>query len=270
MALVQQILYGSMFFIGMGLLATLLLPLERAFPRISAHDPIWRRIRVILVMALCGVAAIQLWQFWLQESAISAFLRIRLFSLSKMDIPDWLLVVASLLILDFANWLFHWLSHKVKPLWRIHAVHHADEHVTAFSVLLHHPLESLAVAFFLMLFAVTLGIPVILYFAYGVTVALHSTLVHADIAVPQWLDRVLRWLLVTPDVHRIHHSQDMREGNSNFGSVLTIWDRMFGTYVAEPAEAPDKLSMGLPPGERPDGFTARSLLLLPFRRRRRA
>ena len=96
---------------------------------------------------------------------------------------------------------------------------------------------------------------------------IHGVLSHADIRIPASIDRVLRLVLVTPDSHRTHHSIDMREGNSNFGIVLTVWDRLFGTYVDQPKTGVSELMMGLPPSESPKGFTVSALFLHPFQRR---
>jgi sterol desaturase/sphingolipid hydroxylase (fatty acid hydroxylase superfamily) len=92
---------------------------------------------------------------------------------------------------------------------------------------------------------------------------------HADIALPRRLDRWLRWIIVTPDLHRTHHSCDMREGNSNFGQVFTIWDRLFGTYLDRPALPESQLRMGLPEASRPTRFGSVTLLAYPFQRRKR-
>lgn len=267
MSIWQQVAFGSVFFAVTVASAIALLPFERLFPRIVLRHPLGRRVLAIGTIGLCGLAATLFMQLWGQQDFIAFILRFRLFSLSKLAIPDWLLIIAAFLLLDIASYVAHWLSHRISFLWRIHSVHHADEHVTAVSGLLHHPLENIFVAFFLLTFAVVVGIPVLLFFAYGLVSALHAALSHADVALPKKLDRLLRLAVVTPDVHRIHHSQNMREGNSNFGTLFTVWDRLFGTYVDQPKQSPEKLSMGLPPAERPASFGTAALLLHPFRSR---
>jgi sterol desaturase/sphingolipid hydroxylase (fatty acid hydroxylase superfamily) len=138
--------------------------------------------------------------------------------------------------------------------------------VTAFSALLHHPFEQIYSALFITGFAVVLGVPVLILVYYGLVLAVHAVFSHANLVLPSWLDRFVRLAFVTPDVHRTHHSQDMSEGNSNFGAVLTLWDRLFGTYVDQPREALADLSMGLPANGKPARFSAKELLLLPLRR----
>ena len=137
------------------------------------------------------------------------------------------------------------------------------------SGLLHHPLETLLSAVFLLFFTVVLGIPVLVFVIYGACIGVHSAITHADVALPRRFDWALRWLIVTPDVHRTHHSIQQREGNSNFGQVFTIWDRLFGTYVDRPAAAEAMLIMGLPDSEKPRAFSVAGLLLHPFLWRRR-
>ncbi len=248
------------------MVVALLWPFERLVPRLLTKKTSLRRTVAIAMVALVGLVVGQAYAWWGQQSLISAFVKLKVFSLSKAPLPDWLLVVLSMLLLDFLYFLAHLISHHVQPLWRVHKIHHADEHVTAFSSILHHPLESLYVALFVTGFAVILGLPVLVYVYFGIALAVHAVFSHADIALPRALDRRLRWVLVTPDVHRTHHSQDMAEGNSNFGAMFTLWDRLFGTYTDQTKVPAGQLSMGLPALGRPAVFNARELLLLPFRR----
>ncbi len=192
--------------------------------------------------------------------------RLKIFSLSKLAVPDWVLIVLALLLLDFLYYLAHVLAHYLPPLWRLHKIHHADEHVTAFSGLLHHPFENIYSVLFITGFAVVLGVPVLILVYYGLLLAMHAVFSHADVVLPSWLDRFVRLAVVTPDVHRTHHSRDMVEGNSNFGAVLTLWDRLFGTYVNQPREPLEELTMGLPTQSKPARFSAWELFTLPLRR----
>jgi sterol desaturase/sphingolipid hydroxylase (fatty acid hydroxylase superfamily) len=251
------------------LTALLLLPLERWFPRILNRNAQGGRFVPIFAVALAALCASLFIQFYLQPSLVSFFLGLKFISIAKLPLDATLVFAASFLLLDFISYLQHVVSHYVTLFWRVHAVHHADEHVTAVSGLLHHPLEILLSAVFLLFFTVVLGIPVLVFVIYGACMAVHSALIHADVALPRRLDRALRWLIVTPDVHRTHHSIQRREGNSNFGQMFTVWDRLFGTYVDRPAATEAMLVMGLPDGEKPIAFSVAGLLLHPFQRRRR-
>ncbi len=252
------------------LLAVLLLwPLERWFPRISNRNVQGGRFVAILAVALATLCASLLIQFYLQASLVSLFLGLKFISIAKLPLDATLVFIASFLLLDFISYLQHVVSHHVSLLWRVHAVHHADEHVTAVSGLLHHPLEVLLSAVFLLFFTVVLGIPVLVFVIYGACMAVHSAITHADVVLPRGLDRALRWLIVTPDVHRTHHSIQLREGNSNFGQMFTLWDRLFGTYVDRPAATEAMLVMGLSESEKPSAFSVAGLLLHPFQWRKR-
>jgi sterol desaturase/sphingolipid hydroxylase (fatty acid hydroxylase superfamily) len=153
------------------------------------------------------------------------------------------------------------------PFWRIHSVHHSDENVTAVSSLLQHPLGVLLSGGIHLFFAVLLGLPLLVFIIYGFFAVVHGVFTHADIRLPGRLDEMLRKIIVTPDLHRTHHSIDMQEGNSNFGVVFTFWDRLFGTYVKQPKTGVPDLVMGLPSSESPRRFTPAGLFLHPFRRR---
>ena len=243
---------------------------ELGFPRMKAR-PDWREhLPPILGFAALTLATTIVLQYGVQEHLLRAFVPLRVFNLGRLPLPDWMIFLISFLLVDLLNYVFHRLSHAIPVLWRLHAIHHSDEHVTAVTGQLHHPLEVVANYVFLLFLYVVLGVPVVVAIIYGLVYAVHNAFSHADVALPQGLDRWLRWIVVTPDLHRTHHSSDMREGNSNFGQVFTIWDRLFGTYVDRPALPEAELRMGLPDDARPAGFRASSLLVYPFTRRRRA
>lgn len=242
-------------------------PFEKLFPRIQARAKAAGRLRTVAAIALLAVATSYFASAHLKADMISFFLQLKLFSIAKLQMPPTAVFIASFLFLDFLVFALHWLSHKVSFLWRIHAIHHSDEHVTALSGLLHHPLEMLISFTFVLFFAVVLGVPVLVLMIYPLIAAAHNAFSHADIALPRWIDRPLRWLIVTPDVHRTHHSVRMDEGNSNFGQIFTIWDRLFGTYCDRPSLPEASLVMGLPASEKPRSFNVQNLLALPFTRR---
>lgn len=264
-----QILWAMGYWLITLLAVLLLWPLERWFPRILNRNVKRGRFVAIFTVALATLCASLFIQFYLQASLVSLFLGLKFVSIAKLPLDATLVFAASFLLLDFLSYLLHVVSHHVTLFWRVHAVHHADEHVTAVSGLLHHPLEILLSAVFLLFFTVVFGIPVLVFVIYGACMAVHNAITHADVALPRGLDRALRWLIVTPDVHRTHHSIHLREGNSNFGQMFTIWDRLFGTYVDRPAATEALLVMGLPDSEKPSAFSVSGLLLHPFLRRRR-
>jgi sterol desaturase/sphingolipid hydroxylase (fatty acid hydroxylase superfamily) len=244
-----------------------LAPLEYFFPRVSGRPSIKGRLVAILGIGAAGLLTLSLLNGQLQPWLVPMFLQFKLMSFSKLELPSPILFVLGFLLIDLMQYTMHLVSHKVTLLWRMHAIHHADEHVTAASSLLHHPLEIITIYGIILCLYVILGMPILIIAAYGLANAFHSVFCHANIALPAKLDTALRLAIVTPDMHRTHHSIRMDEGNSNFGQIFTIWDRLFGTYVAHPTTGEAALVMGLPDGERPKSFSLAGLLLLPFARR---
>ena len=131
-------------------------------------------------------------------------------------------------------------------MWALHSIHHSDKHVTAATSLLHHPLETLVVYILTLFVLVVLGISVQVILAYAVLSMLHNAFSHANIHIPESVDRVLRFVIVTPDMHRVHHSVLPAETNSNYGFNLAIWDRLFRTYRAQPLAGHSRMTIGVP------------------------
>ncbi|MBW4709874.1 sterol desaturase family protein [Roseobacter sp. YSTF-M11] len=159
--------------------------------------------------------------------------------------PAWLEIMVAMLILDFAIWLQHLITHKVPLLWRLHRVHHADVDMDVTTAIRFHPVE-IALSMLLKIGLVYLlgpaAIAVILF-----EIVLNGTAMfnHANLRLPLWLDATLRRILVTPDMHRVHHSVHREEHDSNYGFALSIWDQMFGTYIAQPRAGHDDMQVGL-------------------------
>lgn len=181
-----------------------------------------------------------------------------------LGMPAWLLVVVSFLLIDLIAYLEHAGFHAVPALWRMHQVHHSDPELDASTGVRHHPLESLIGAFLqLALFAV-LGLPILVILAYAAVMTVWQFFTHSNLSLPEPLDRLARVLVVTPGMHIVHHSVQADEGNSNFGMVLSIWDRLFGTYRRRPA--PERLTMELGLLGRAERQAFGRLLLSPLRR----
>lgn len=182
------------------------------------------------------------------------------------DLPTWLEIVLAMLFLDAAIWAQHLVMHHVPFLWAIHRVHHADEDLDASSGIRFHPFEQILSLGFKLAVIALLGADPLAVFLFELILNGSAMFNHASISLPVWADRLLRLSIVTPDFHRIHHSIRKAETNSNFGFCLSIWDRMFRTYTAQPRDGHDAMHLGL--DKRPAGNTA-SLwwgLILPFRK----
>ena len=180
--------------------------------------------------------------------------------------PRWLEAIAAVLALDAAIYTQHWIFHKVPLLWRLHRMHHADLDVDVTTGARFHPIEmvlSLGIKFVVV---IGLGASPVSVLMFEVLLNATSMFNHSNIKMPKALDRVLRWLTVTPDMHRVHHSILRKETDSNFGFNFPWWDRMFRTYRGEPQMGQERMTLGIP--EFRDGKELRldRMLAQPFRR----
>ncbi len=180
-------------------------------------------------------------------------------------LPLWVEVIAAIVILDFIVWANHVLFHKWPLLWRIHRVHHADEEMDVTTAIRFHPFEALLSMAAKVAAVYALGAPVIAVILFEIILNGSAMFNHANLRMPLWLDRWVRLIWVTPDMHRIHHAMDRAEHDSNYGFALSIWDRMFGTYIHEPRDGHESMKIGL---RWRDGQSRRFgwSLLLPFRK----
>jgi sterol desaturase/sphingolipid hydroxylase (fatty acid hydroxylase superfamily) len=180
-------------------------------------------------------------------------------------LPAWVGVVASVIILDFAIYLQHVLFHAVPALWRLHRMHHADLEFDVSTGLRFHPIEILLSMVIKLTVVAALGAPALGVLIFEVLLNATSMFNHGNVRLPLGLDRVLRWFVVTPDMHRVHHSILSRETNSNFGFNLPWWDRLFGTYRAEPAAGHEAMTIGIEQFRDPRELGLDRMLLQPFR-----
>ncbi len=164
---------------------------------------------------------------------------------NRLGWPGWAEIALAVLILDLAIWAQHLLTHKVPLLWRLHRVHHADRDMDVTTAFRFHPVE-IALSMLLKIGVVYLiGPAPVAVLLFEIILSGTALFNHANWALPAGVDRVLRLVLVTPDMHRVHHSVHRQEHDSNYGFALSIWDRLFGTYVAQPAEGHDSMTVGL-------------------------
>lgn len=165
--------------------------------------------------------------------------------LNQIPLPVAALLAATLLVRGFISFFTHYLMHMVPVLWRVHRVHHLDTEIDVSSTVRVHPLE-----FFLGLVP---GVPIVVAFGltpwvlmfYELLDAVVNLWSHSNVRLPPAVDRFLRYLVVTPDLHRVHHSSWKPETNSNFGAVFPIWDLVFGTFRANPRDGHERMQLGL-------------------------
>lgn len=184
--------------------------------------------------------------------------------LPALQLPGWITMVIALVLLDLTIYFQHVLFHAVPALWRLHRMHHADVEVDATNGLRFHPLE-IALSMGLK-FAViaALGPPAAAVVVFEIVLNALALFNHANVYLPVRLDRVLRILVVTPDMHRIHHSWHAMEHDHNYGFNLSCWDRLFGSYLAQPRDGQTGMTLGLPILREPYWRRLDHMLVQPF------
>jgi len=165
--------------------------------------------------------------------------------LNIVDLPDWLAFGLSLLALDLAIYLQHVMFHAVPAFWRLHRMHHADLEFDVSTGLRFHPVEILLSMVIKFAAVVVLGPPAAAVIVFEVLLNATSMFSHANVHIPAHVDRYLRLVVVTPDMHRVHHSTHPNETNSNFGFNLPWWDRLLGTYRAQPQDGHEDMAIGI-------------------------
>lgn len=184
-----------------------------------------------------------------------------------LPLPGMMEVALAVMLLDLAIYGQHVLFHAVPVLWRLHMVHHADLDIDVSTGLRFHPIEILLSLVIKMGVVALLGAPPVAVLLFEVVLNGMAMFNHGNVRLPQTVDNVLRLLIVTPDMHRIHHSIIRRETNSNYGFNLSCWDRLFGTYRAQPAHGHDGMTIGLEHMQQVPAGRFGWMLALPFRGR---
>jgi sterol desaturase/sphingolipid hydroxylase (fatty acid hydroxylase superfamily) len=160
--------------------------------------------------------------------------------------PAWLEAIVGFLALDLAIYGQHVAFHKVPILWRLHRMHHADLDIDVSTGVRFHPIEIILSMLIKIAVVILVGVPALAVVVFEVVLNATSMFNHSNAGMPLWLDRMVRLIVVTPDMHRVHHSIKRHETDSNFGFNLPWWDRLFGTYRAQPEAGHEKMTMGLP------------------------
>jgi sterol desaturase/sphingolipid hydroxylase (fatty acid hydroxylase superfamily) len=239
---------------------------EQALPRRVPSTP--RPARWLANLSLVVIDAALLWLL-LPAAAVGASLLARangwgLFNM--LAAPPWLAAVVTLVALDLAVWAQHVAMHKVGPLWRLHRVHHSDLDFDTTTGVRFHPLEILLSMIYKALLVVALGAPTAAVMAFEILLNAASVFTHGNARLPPALDKAIRLVVVTPDMHRVHHSVRREETDSNYGFNLSVWDRLFRTYRAQPCAGHDGMTIGLPQFRRAHEQRLGDLLLQPLLR----
>ena len=192
------------------------------------------RVALWLLAWIVAVPAVALWA---GSRGIGAF--------NVLELPLWAEVLVSFVLLDFAMWLQHLLTHKVPVLWRLHKVHHADPDLDVSTAIRFHPGEIVFSVFWKAIWVIVLGVSAPVIVAFELWLVANAIFNHGNVELPRGLDRFLRRFLVTPDMHLVHHSVLLTEQQSNYGFALTVWDRLFGTYTTESSLGRKQQAIGL-------------------------
>lgn len=208
-------------------------------------------VRLLFPMTAVGVAILGQAKGW------------GLFSI--LPTPRWVAIAGSLLLLDFAIYAQHVAFHYVPPLWRLHRMHHADLEFDVTTGLRFHPVEITLSMLIKFAAIIVLGAPPLAVMIFEVVLNATSMFNHGNVRLLAHLDGWLRWAVVTPEMHRVHHSILSRETNSNFGFNLPWWDRMFGTYRAQPAAGHEHMEIGIGQFRDPAELRLDRMLLQPLR-----
>jgi len=185
--------------------------------------------------------------------------------LNNLPLPWWSTVGVSVVLLDLAIYLQHVMFHAIPALWRLHRMHHADLDIDVTTGVRFHPIEIILSMLIKFGVVAALGAPAAGVLIFEVLLNATSMFNHGNVRIPVRLDRWLRWLVVTPDMHRVHHSIVVGETNSNFGFNLPWWDRLLGTYRDQPAAGHEGMTIGIEQFREPRELWLDRMLLQPFR-----
>ena len=188
-------------------------------------------VRLLFPAAAVGIA------LWAEAAGIGLF--------NLLEFPFWLAALVSFIVLDFAVWLSHVLSHKIPLFWRVHRMHHADRDIDVTTGVRFHPIEIIASMVWKVAWVILLGAPAAAVIVFETVLNGTAMFNHSNTRLSPATDRLLRLVLVTPDMHRVHHSTEHRETDSNYGFNLPWWDRLFGTYIDQPQLGHDAMNIGL-------------------------
>jgi sterol desaturase/sphingolipid hydroxylase (fatty acid hydroxylase superfamily) len=185
--------------------------------------------------------------------------------LHALDLPAWFAIAVSVILLDLAIYLQHVLFHAVPALWRLHRMHHADLEFDVTTGARFHPIEILLSMAIKLGVVAALGTPAVAVLIFEVLLNATAMFNHGNVRLSERFDRRARWVVVTPEMHRVHHSVVPRETNSNFGFNLPWWDRLFGTYRAQPQAGHEAMTIGIEQFRDPRELRLDRMLLQPFR-----
>lgn len=205
--------------------------LEGYYSLVDLNYKKWKHAKVNLVLlffvmiinAVFGIVTVGVFE-WLAASQFGL--------LHMFDAPIWLELLIAIAVLDLiAQYFVHFCLHKVPIMWRLHLVHHSDKNVDATTGTRHHPIDFIIRETFALIAVLLTGMPMAFYLFYRILSVAFTYFTHANISLPKWLDKGLSYVIVTPNMHKFHHHYQLPWTDRNYGNMLSIWDRLFGTFV---------------------------------------
>lgn len=249
---------------------TLMLGWERLAPRRADTAARWRRWSANLALVLIDTLLLR-FGFPLLAAGAALLAADRGWGvLNIVDAPGWLAFAVSVVLLDLAIWAQHVAMHKVPALWRLHRVHHSDLAFDTTTAVRFHPFEIALSMLFKIAVVIAIGAPVGAVIVSEVLLSSGALFNHGNVRLPAAIDAIVRTVVVTPDMHRVHHSIRRQETDSNYGFFFSFWDRLFCTYRPQPVSGHAGMTIGLPEFRDPAAQGLGRLLLQPFSRERRA
>jgi len=186
--------------------------------------------------------------------------------LNLIDLPAWLVLLLSLVLLDLAIYGQHRASHQWPWLWRLHKVHHTDLDFDVTTAIRFHPIEIMLSMCYKAICILIIGVNPIAVIVFEIILSSCAIFNHSNVKIPLVIDKGLRLIIVTPDMHRVHHSIIQTETDSNYGFSISVWDRLFGSYIDQPELGHNKMRIGLAQYRHIDDVNVQQLLLMPFKR----
>ena len=232
----------------------------------TKDQPAYRyyKIASYLLIASAGFAI----SLYSSQEILVPFARIivpfEIFSVSSLKMPQWLNMIICFFIIDFFQYWNHRLHHKLSLLWRLHRLHHSDKVVDSLTTLLHHPLEILSTFLVVTALYILFDIAMVVIFYYSILFSIHAAFAHTSLAINPKFDKFLSYLIVTPSIHRLHHALNLKDSNSNFGQILTVWDQLFNTFTLPQAKK-KALIFGITKNQSPEKTSFYSFIVNPFK-----
>ena len=225
-----------------------------------------RRFRWFSNIGLIVISSV-LVRFILPTAAVGVALHVEqdnLGFLNHFDMPFAIHFFLAFILMDLAIYFQHVMFHALPMFWRFHRVHHSDLDCDITTGLRFHPFEMVISILFKFVVIISIGVPVLAVVIFEIILNAASMFTHSNIKMPLAIERIVRWFFVTPDMHRIHHSINENETNSNFGFFISIWDGLFGTYIKDPEKGHTNMQIGLRRFRKPKWQNLRWLIYLPF------